>query len=148
MKSITLHENTVIEIGKSIPIREFRKFFEETTGKEISGWEFYSWLNTQTGKTLKEATEDYCSVAERKTMEDLLSTGITVNAHEFTPQRFPTDLRFHTYMKIMVACITYDWSNVKDNNYKLRLRDAIGDWEWMDDGHVSLKEKTSWGGSA
>lgn len=23
----------------------------------------------------------------------------SVNAHEFTPSRYPTDIRFHTYMK-------------------------------------------------
>jgi len=46
-------------------------------------------------------------------------------------------------MKKMVACVTYNWSNVKDENYRLRLREAIGDWEWMDNGHVSLSETTS-----
>ena len=67
----------------------------------------------------------------------------SVNAHEFTPSRYPNDIRFHTYMKKMVACITYNWSNVHDENYRLRLRDAIGDWEWMDNGHVSLSETSS-----
>lgn len=43
----------------------------------------------------------------------------------------------------MVACMTYNWSNVKDEIYRQRFRDAIGDWEWMDNGHVSLSEVSS-----
>ena len=46
-------------------------------------------------------------------------------------------------MKKMVACITYNWSNVTNENLRLRLRDAIGDWEWLDNGHVSLSEVSS-----
>lgn len=73
----------------------------------------------------------------------LLLSGITVTAIDYNPPRYPKDIKFHTYMKKMVACMTYNWSNVKDEIYRQRLRDAIGDWEWMDNGHVSLSEVSS-----
>ena len=73
----------------------------------------------------------------------LLTTGSMVKAHECSPPRYPTDIRYHNYMKKMVACITYNWSNVTNENLRLRLRDAIGDWEWLDNGHVSLSEVSS-----
>jgi len=73
MGKSTLNENTVIEIGKSIPLSKFRTFFEEATGKKLSGWEFQPWLNMQAGKTLKEALESYYNTTERKNMKDILS---------------------------------------------------------------------------
>ena len=68
-----ISEDTVIEVGKSIPIKAFREFFEEATGKTMPGSEFNSWLNLQAGKPLKEAMKDYGSAAERKNMEEILS---------------------------------------------------------------------------
>lgn len=73
MSKIILTEDTVIEIGKSIPLNKFRTFFEESTGKQLPSSEFQPWLNMQAGKTLKEAIAEYCSTSERKSMQDLLS---------------------------------------------------------------------------
>ncbi len=66
-------EDTIIEIGKAIPFSQYCAFFEDTTGNPLSGWEFQPWLNTQAGKTLKEAASAYCQAAERKSTEELLS---------------------------------------------------------------------------
>ena len=73
MKSAILNEDSVIEIGKSVPISAYRKFFEERAEKDLSGWDFQSWLNMQAGKTLKEAMEDLEGTGEPKGMKDLLS---------------------------------------------------------------------------
>lgn len=70
----------------------------------------------------------------------LLSTGITVNAHEMSPRAYPADLRYSQYMRHTVAYITYNMSAVKNTNYRTNLVNAIGDWEWADDGYVSLNE--------
>lgn len=72
MNSTVLHEDSVIEIGKSVPISAYHKFFTEATGKELSGGEFQNWLNMQAGKTLKEAMEVYCNADEQKSMKDIL----------------------------------------------------------------------------
>jgi hypothetical protein len=68
-----LTEDTIIEIGKSVPLYKFRAFFQEATGEDLSGWEFQPWLNTQAGKTIKEALASYCETAKPKSMENLLS---------------------------------------------------------------------------
>jgi hypothetical protein len=73
MNKNILHEDTIIEIGKSIPLYKFRAFFEEATGKELSGWEFQPWLNTQAGKTLKESLAAFCHATERKSINELLA---------------------------------------------------------------------------
>ena len=73
MSEKLLAEDTIIEIGKSIPLNKFRAFFQEVTGEDLSGWEFQPWLYTQTGKTLKEAIDSYCEAAKPKSMEKLLS---------------------------------------------------------------------------
>jgi hypothetical protein len=67
-----LSEDTIIEIGKSITLSKFREFFEKTTGKELSGAEFQPWLNTQAGKTLKEAVGAFSQVTERKSMNEIM----------------------------------------------------------------------------
>jgi len=54
-------------------LHKFRAFFEEATGKELSDWEFQPWLNTQAGKTLKEALAAFCHATERKSMNELLA---------------------------------------------------------------------------
>ena len=68
----------------------------------------------------------------------LLITTLSVNAHEFSPKRYPSDLRFSNAMKHMVAYISYNVSNIKDSNIRDRLSNAVTDWEYMDDGYVSL----------
>ena len=73
MSEKSLTYDTVIEIGKSIPLNKFRAFFQEATGKDLSGWEFQPWLNTQAGKTLKEALASYCEATGPKNMEETLS---------------------------------------------------------------------------
>ncbi len=73
MNKSSLTEDTVIEIGKSIPLSKFRAFFMEATGKELPGCEFQPWLTTQAGKTLKEAITVYCKSVDRKDMKDILS---------------------------------------------------------------------------
>ncbi|MCL1806496.1 MAG: hypothetical protein FWG31_02210 [Oscillospiraceae bacterium] len=72
MNKINLSEDTVIKVGKSIPLAKFHAYFEEATGKTLPGCEFQPWLNMQSGKTLKEAIAVYCMESERKPMKDLL----------------------------------------------------------------------------
>ena len=72
MSKNTLSNDTVIEIGKSIPLHRYRTFFEEATGRELSGWEFQPWLNTQAGKTIKEALAEFCQATNRKNMSEIL----------------------------------------------------------------------------
>lgn len=73
MSKTILSDDTIIEIGKSITLREFRDFFERATGKqEMQGGEFQPWLVTQAGKTLKEALADFGDAAERKCMSERL----------------------------------------------------------------------------
>ena len=72
MSEKLLTEDTIIEIGKSIPLYKFRAFFQEATGEDLSGWEFQPWLNMQAGKTLKEALASYCDAAKPQNMEKLL----------------------------------------------------------------------------
>ena len=38
MSKKVLTEDTLVEIGKSISISQFRAFFEQTTGTDLSGW--------------------------------------------------------------------------------------------------------------
>jgi len=73
MSEKILAEDTVIEIGKAIPLYKFRAFFQETTGEDLSVLTFQPWLNTQAGKTLKEALTAYYEAATPKKMEELLS---------------------------------------------------------------------------
>ena len=68
-----LTEDTIIEIGKSIPLHKFRAFFQEATGEDLPGGEFQSWLNAQARKTLKDALASYCDAEKPKNMENLLS---------------------------------------------------------------------------
>lgn len=75
MSETMLRDDTVIEIGKSVPLYRFRAYFEEATGKKLSGAEFQPWLNTQAGKTFREALAAYGMESERKTMERVLSEG-------------------------------------------------------------------------
>lgn len=72
MNKNVLGEDTIIEIGKSIPLSKFRAFFEAATGKELPGCEFQPWLNTQAGKTLQEAAAAYSQAAERKSLGEIL----------------------------------------------------------------------------
>ena len=75
-KKELLSEDTIIVFGK-IPVGEYRKFFIQSIGEEIvAGAEdmnFQSWLFTQGGKTLKEATEEYFHPLGHKTMDEFLT---------------------------------------------------------------------------
>ncbi len=72
--SICLPEDTEIIIGKEIPLSKYRSFFEQSLAKAIAqDGQFQNWLNTQTGKTLKEAVDAYFNAPEHKNMEELLS---------------------------------------------------------------------------
>ncbi len=73
MKKTVFAEDTIISIGKSIPMAEYRAYFQEKTGQDLSGWVFQSWLNTQAGKTLKEAAAAYCQASRPLRMEERLS---------------------------------------------------------------------------
>ncbi len=68
-----LTDDTIIAVGKSIPLSKYHEYFKSATGKELSGWEFQAWLNMQAGKTLKEAVASYCDVVERKSMPQILT---------------------------------------------------------------------------
>lgn len=72
MSKIILTEDTIIEIGKSIPLSSFRDFLAKITGKELPNNEFQPWLNEQSGKTIKEAAEIYCQAVNRKNMEEIM----------------------------------------------------------------------------
>ncbi|MCI8331928.1 MAG: hypothetical protein HFE78_03810 [Clostridiales bacterium] len=72
MNKIDLTEDTIIEIGKSISLSKYRAYFQEKTGDDLSGFAFQSWLNTQAGKTLKEALLAYGQARKPKCMEELL----------------------------------------------------------------------------
>lgn len=70
----------------------------------------------------------------------LFSAIITAYAHEQNPKAFPRSLSYSPSMKIVVANIVYDLSFVLNSNCRQQLRYAINDWEWEDNGHVSLQE--------
>lgn len=69
-----LSEDTEITIGQEIPLSKYRAFFEQSAAKEVAqGSDFQNWLNTQTGKSLKEAVDAYLNTPEHKKMAELLS---------------------------------------------------------------------------
>ncbi len=68
----------------------------------------------------------------------LLSTGIIVDAHVYSPSQYPSDLRFHLTMKKVISMISWNDSNVTDSDLRALLSYAVGDWEWLDDGYVAL----------
>lgn len=73
MSKKELTEDTIVVVGKSIPLSQYRDYFQKATGKVLPGCELMPWLNLQTGKTLKEATVLYGREAEEKSMEELLA---------------------------------------------------------------------------
>lgn len=66
-------------------------------------------------------------------------SAISVNAHELTPKALPKNLTYNSDMRLTVAEITYDMTQVININYRNQLSYAINDWEWYDNGHVSLR---------
>lgn len=66
-----LTENSIIDWSSTLV--NYREFFVKTFGIKKPGGDFYYWLNTQTGKTLKEAFEAYGNEPEPKKMDELLS---------------------------------------------------------------------------
>jgi len=72
-KAVT--EDTIITIGQDIPLEKYRAFFRKTIegfAPEIYCGDFQSWLKTHTGKTLREAIEDYHNKQPSKNMEEIL----------------------------------------------------------------------------
>ena len=67
-----LAEDTVIVIGRAIPLSKYREFFISVAGEVMPGVEFQPWLNTQAGKTLKEALAEYGKAVQRKSMAELM----------------------------------------------------------------------------
>ena len=72
MSKNILTEDTIIEIGKSIPLSKFRAFFEATVDEELPSDEFQPWLVMQAGKTLKEALSEYGVAYKRKSMGEIM----------------------------------------------------------------------------
>ena len=68
-KAIT--NDTVITIGKAIPMVAYIKFFTEELGKEKFS-DFHEWLEGQAGKTIGEASDLYDEAARLKSMEEKL----------------------------------------------------------------------------
>jgi len=65
-------EDTIIQNFKATQGNyDYVAFFKQATGKNIS--DFATWLNTQVGKTAKEALVSYCDAAQQKNMEQRLS---------------------------------------------------------------------------
>ena len=72
MSKKVITEDTIITIGKSIPIGAYERFFKEATGEGLfSG--FQSWLTDNEGKAIKEALALYDEAARPKTVEEWLS---------------------------------------------------------------------------
>jgi len=72
MAKKALTEDTIIQLGKSIPLGAYETFFRETSGKELFP-DFHVWLNTQVGKTIKDTLDSYYEAAVPKNMEQKLS---------------------------------------------------------------------------
>ena len=72
-----LTDDTVIVMG-DIPVGDFRKYFIQTMGENFSKYfgnadmAFQNWLNTQVGKTLKEATTECLNPSPFTDIENLL----------------------------------------------------------------------------
>jgi len=73
MSKNILAEDTVIQIGKSIPLSKYRDFFVATTGEELPSAEFQPWLNLQAGKTLRDALAEYGRAVQRKPVKALMA---------------------------------------------------------------------------
>ena len=76
MSKKTLTEDTVITIGQDISLEKYRTFFRKTVegfSPEVFCGDFQSWLNTNAGKTLREAIEDYYKTQSLKIMEEILT---------------------------------------------------------------------------
>lgn len=74
--SKTLTGDTIIELGKSIPLAKYRAYFRKVIkdfAPEVFCGNFQSWLNTHTGKTLKQAVEAYYTTQDIKNMEEILT---------------------------------------------------------------------------
>lgn len=72
MSKQLLSDDTVISIGKSIPLGEIRAFFEAHTGKDLKRDRIYeTWLAGQIGNTLRDALAEFCVFTEKTTEERL-----------------------------------------------------------------------------
>lgn len=73
MSKPILSDDTIITIGKGIALSRFIEYFEEATGKKMPGNEFQQWLNTQAGKSVKAAIEEYLEGTRRKDIKELMA---------------------------------------------------------------------------
>ena len=72
MGKIELNADTIIRVGKDIPLSAFRAYLQRVTGEDLPGAEFQPWLVLQSGKTLGEAAEQYHDAVRRKSMDEIL----------------------------------------------------------------------------
>ena len=70
-KAIT--EDSIIKIDKSMQGYRVHAFFEDITGKTVSGWEMKPWLAAHEGKTIKEAVPFFLELSKRKNIKERLS---------------------------------------------------------------------------
>lgn len=67
----------------------------------------------------------------------------SVKAHEFQPKRYWNDIYFHSSMNKHVVRLRVNITNVTNSVYNRKLRDAINDWEYLDDGYCDIQVTTS-----
>lgn len=67
----------------------------------------------------------------------------SVKAHEFDPKRYWNDIYFHSSMNKHVVRLRVNITNVTNSVYNRKLRDAINDWENLDNGYCDIQVTTS-----
>lgn len=73
MAKLPLTADSVLVIGKSIPLGHYHAFLREATGLDMPGSEFLPWIHSQEGRKLGDLIEPYADAAERKSMDRLLA---------------------------------------------------------------------------
>jgi len=74
MTKTLLPEGTMIIVGGEIPVGKYREYFENAFEKGFApGGNLQEWLNTQTGKTVRQAAEDYGKVPRCRGLKELLA---------------------------------------------------------------------------
>lgn len=68
---------------------------------------------------------------------------VPVNAHEFSPSRYWNDIYYHSGMNKHVVRIKVNMTNVTNEVYNRKLRDAMNDWEWLDNGYCHMETTTT-----
>lgn len=67
----------------------------------------------------------------------------SVKAHEFDPKRYWNDIYFHSSMNKHIVRLRVNINNVFNSVYNRKLRDAINDWEVLDDGYCDIQVTTA-----